>query len=100
MNGEAADRGGDCLGYAMDSSANVRNFVTSKIMRNATPLKPRTRAKRTAAEVARWEKRRGEWVGTLEATLLFHRFFDHIPRAHLFANSRDAHLIFASQGVL
>jgi AraC-like DNA-binding protein len=75
-------------------------FVTTKIMRNATPLKPRERVVRTAAEVAGWKKRRAKWVAMLEPTLLFHRLFDHIPGAYFFAKSRDGHLMFASRGML
>jgi AraC-like DNA-binding protein len=75
-------------------------FVTTKVMRNATPLKPRERSARSAAEVARWKKERDVWVGSLEPALLFHRLFDHIPGAHFFAKRRDGRLMFASRGLL
>jgi AraC-like DNA-binding protein len=79
---------------------NLRIVATIRIMRNATPLKPRDRPARTAAEVARWKKARTTWVDSLDPALQFHRLFDHIPGAHFFAKRRDGHLMFASRGLL
>lgn len=87
-------------GDGLQINANARMVVTTKIMRNATPLKPRERPTRSAAEIAQWKKRRAAWVDKLEPTLLFHRLFDHIPGAHFFAKSREGHLMFASRGLL
>ena len=69
-------------------------------MRNATPLKPRQRPQRSATEVARWKKRRADWVAGLEPTSLFHRLFDHVPGVHFFAKDKDGRLMFASRGLL
>jgi AraC-like DNA-binding protein len=70
------------------------------MMRNATPLKPRERARRPAAEVARWRKERDAWMAELEPTLLFQRLFDHIPGLYFFAKNKAGHLMFASRGLL
>jgi len=69
-------------------------------MRNTTPLKPRERPLRNASEVARWRKRRSEWVAGLEPASLFHRLFDHVPGVHFFAKDKDGRLMFASRGLL
>lgn len=69
-------------------------------MRNATPLKPRERPRRTAAEITRWRKQRAEWMAMLEPTLLFQRLFDHIPGVYFFAKNKAGHLMFASQGLM
>ncbi len=70
------------------------------MMRNATPLKPRARPKRSGAEVNRWRKRREEWMASLESSLLFQRLFDHIPGLYFFAKDRSGNLMFASKGLL
>ncbi|MCB1208884.1 MAG: helix-turn-helix domain-containing protein [Verrucomicrobiales bacterium] len=70
------------------------------MMRNTTPLKPRERPLRNATEVARWRKRRAEWVAGLEPGSLFHRLFDHVPGVHFFAKDKDGRLMFASRGLL
>lgn len=70
------------------------------MMRNATPLKPRTRGPVAAAEIARWKKKRAAWVAGLEPSSLFHRLFDHVPGVHFFAKNRDGRLMFASRGLL
>jgi hypothetical protein len=43
---------------------------TTKMMRNATPLKPRARPKRTGAEVNRWRQRREEWMAFVKGQTL------------------------------
>ncbi|MFM7607236.1 MAG: helix-turn-helix domain-containing protein [Prosthecobacter sp.] len=70
------------------------------MMRNATPLKPRERTRRTAAEIERWRRRRQAWVAALEPASLFHRLFDHLPGVHFFAKDKDGRLMFASRGLL
>lgn len=70
------------------------------MMRNATPLKPRARPKRSGAEVNRWRQRREEWMASLESSLLFQRLFDHIPGLYFFAKDRSGNLMFASKGLL
>ena len=70
------------------------------MMRNATPLKPRVRSKRSAAEIARWRKQRSAWMASLEPTLLFQRLFDHIPGVYFFAKNKAGHLMFASEGLM
>ncbi|MGV3662195.1 MAG: helix-turn-helix domain-containing protein [Prosthecobacter sp.] len=70
------------------------------MMRNATPLKPRTRGPVAAAEITRWKKQRVAWVAGLEPTSLFHRLFDHVPGVHFFAKNKDGRLMFASRGLL
>ncbi len=72
----------------------------TKMIRNATPLKPRDRLQRSAAEIARWQKERVTWMATLEPTLLFQRLFDHIPGVYFFAKNKTGHLMFASDGLL
>lgn len=69
-------------------------------MRNATPLKPRARPLRSAAEITRWRKQRREWVAALEPESLFHRLFDRIPGVYFFAKNREGRLMFASQGLM
>ncbi len=69
-------------------------------MRNATPLKPRERSRRTATEINRWRKERKAWMASLEPTLLFQRLFDHIPGVYFFAKNRRGQLMFASQGLM
>jgi AraC-like DNA-binding protein len=69
-------------------------------MRNAPPLKPLERPKRSAAEVSRWRRERDGWMSGLEPTLLFQRLFDHLPGVHFFAKNKAGHLMFASQGLL
>ena len=69
-------------------------------MRNAPPLKPLERPKRSAAEVSRWRGERDLWMGGLEPALLFQRLFDHLPGVHFFAKNKSGHLMFASQGLL
>lgn len=68
--------------------------------RNPTPLKPRERLRRSAAEIARWRKARDVWMTSLEPASLFQRLFDHLPGVYFFAKNRDGHLMFASQGLL
>lgn len=70
------------------------------MMRNATPLKPRERARRPTAEIGRWKRRREAWVAALEPASLFHRLFDHLPGVHFFAKDKDGRLMFASRGLL
>ena len=74
--------------------------VTTKMMRNATPLRPRQRPKRPAAEIARWRKARAAWMASLEPALLFQRLFDHIPGVYFFAKNKTGHLMFSSDGLL
>lgn len=69
-------------------------------MRNATPLKPLKRQKRSASEVSRWRKTRDSWMASLEPSLLFQRLFDHLPGVYFFAKDRQGHLLLASQGLL
>ncbi|MBV6500172.1 MAG: HTH-type transcriptional activator RhaS [Prosthecobacter sp.] len=68
--------------------------------RPASPLKPRERPRRSAAEIMRWKKAREDWMASLAPTGLFHRLFDHIPGVYFFAKNRTGHLMFASQGLL
>jgi AraC-like DNA-binding protein len=70
------------------------------MMRNATPLKPRERLRRSAAEIGRWKTSRAKWVAALEPTAHFQRLFDHIPGVYFFAKNKAGHLMFASQGLL
>lgn len=70
------------------------------MMRNATPLKPRERLQRSAAEIMRWKKEREAWMATLEPTRLFQRLFDHIPGVYFFAKNKSGYLMFASQGLM
>uniref|UniRef100_UPI003783A20E AraC family transcriptional regulator n=1 Tax=Prosthecobacter sp. TaxID=1965333 RepID=UPI003783A20E len=70
------------------------------MMRNATPLKPRERPQRPAAEIARWRRDRNAWMAALEPTLLFQRLFDHIPGVYFFAKNKTGHLMFAGKGLL
>jgi len=69
-------------------------------MRNATPLKPCARKKRSPAEVARWRRRRAQWIAGMEPASLFHRIFDHIPGVFFFAKDRQGHTMFASRRIL
>lgn len=69
-------------------------------MRNATPLKPRERPKRPAAEISRWRREREAWMAALEPAMLFQRLFDHIPGVYFFAKNKTGHLMFASAGLL
>lgn len=68
-------------------------------MGNASPLQPRHRQERPAAEVRRWVKRREAWVASIDPASHFHRLFDRIPGLHFFAKDRDGHLMFASRGL-
>lgn len=70
------------------------------MMRNTTPLKPRERPRRSAAEIARWRRERDRWVTSLEPALLFQRLFDHIPDVYFFAKNKAGHLMFASRGLM
>ncbi|WP_395716016.1 helix-turn-helix domain-containing protein [Prosthecobacter sp.] len=69
------------------------------MMRNATPLKPLDRPRRTRAVIERWKRERERWMAALEPTTLFQRLFDHIPGVYFFAKNRDGHLMFASEGL-
>ena len=51
-------------------------------------------------EIASWRRRRDEWMGALEPTLLFQKLFDHIPGVYFFAKEGDGHLMFASRGLM
>lgn len=73
---------------------------TTKIMRYATPLKPRERRPRPAREVRRWKARRDAWFATLDPTCAFQRLFDHVPGVAFFAKDREGHLMFASRSLL
>lgn len=75
-------------------------LVTTKMMRNATPLKPRERPRRKAGEIARWRRERAAWVAGLEPAGMFQRLFDHVPGLHFFAKNREGRLMFASEGLL
>jgi AraC-like DNA-binding protein len=75
------------------------SFVATKAMGNPTPLKPRTRRPRSAAEVGRWETAREAWVASLDPAFHFPRLFDHLPGLHFFAKDRAGHLMFASRGL-
>lgn len=68
-------------------------------MRYATPLKPRPRAPRAAAEIRRWQAQRRRWLEAVGPDAGLHRLFDHIPGVHFFAKNRDGHLMFASEGL-
>lgn len=74
-------------------------IVTTKMMRNATLLKPRPQQQRPASVIRRWERERRQWLAGLEPSSLFHRLFDHIPGVYFFAKNRDGHLMFASEGL-
>lgn len=84
----------------MQFKARPPMLVTTKMMRNATPLKPRERPRRSAAEIARWKKERARWMAGLEPSLLFQKLFDHIPGVYFFAKNQSGHLMFASAGLL
>lgn len=75
-------------------------IVTTKMMRNATALKPRVRSRRTAREIADWRHARLVWMSSIEPTQLFHRLFDHLPGVYFFAKDGDGHLMFASEGLM
>jgi AraC-like DNA-binding protein len=81
------------------SKAKPDILVTTKMMRNATPLKPLDRPPRTQAVIRRWKKAREQWLAALEPASLFHRLFDHIPGVYFFAKDREGHLMFASEGL-
>ncbi len=72
-------------------------IVTTKMMRNATILKPRVLYRRPPQEIKKWEKVRSDWLATLRPDSLFHRLFDHIPDVYFFAKNRQGHLMFASR---
>jgi len=74
-------------------------LVTTKMMRNATPLKPLDRPRRTRTVIERWKRERARWVAALEPTALFQRLFDHIPGVYFFAKDSEGHLMFASEGL-
>ena len=78
---------------------NLRIIVTTKMMLNATLLKPRPLRQRSAAEIKRWQQERHRWLGTLAPGSLFHPLFDHIPGVYFFAKNREGHLMFASEGL-
>ena len=67
--------------------------------RNATPLKPLDRPRRSAAEIGRWRRERERWLGALAPAGLFHRLFDHVPGVYFFAKNREGRLMFASEGL-
>ena len=69
------------------------------MMRNATPLKPLDRPRRTGTVIERWKRERERWMAALEPTGMFQRLFDHIPGVYFFAKNRDGHLMFASAGL-
>lgn len=69
------------------------------MMRNATPLKPLDRPRRTRAVIDRWKRERERWMAALEPTALFQRLFDHIPGVYFFAKNCDGRLMFASEGL-
>jgi len=69
-------------------------------MRKTTPLRPRDRKQRSAAEVARWRRRRAQWLAGIEPASLFHRLFDHIPGVFFFAKDSTGHTMFASRRIL
>lgn len=77
----------------------LRKLAATKTMGNASPLKPRDRADRSAAELRRWERRRNAWVAAIGPASHFHRLFDRLPDLHFFAKDRDGHLMFASRGL-
>lgn len=76
-----------------------RIIVTTKMMRNATLLKPRPLQRRSLTVIKRWQQERQRWLGTLAPTSLFHQLFDHIPGVYFFAKNREGHLMFASEGL-
>jgi AraC-like DNA-binding protein len=75
------------------------NFVATKAMGNATPLKPLGRRERSAPEIRRWQRRRDSWIASIAPSCHFHRIFDHLPGLHFFAKDREGHLMFASRGL-
>lgn len=74
-------------------------IVTTKMMRNATLLKPRELTPRPKSVTDRWRRERDRWVTVLAPASLFHRLFDHIPGVFFFAKNRDGHIMFASEGL-
>lgn len=74
-------------------------IVTTKMMRNATLLKPRELTPRPKSVTDRWRRERDRWVTALAPASLFHRLFDHIPGVFFFAKNRDGHIMFASEGL-
>ena len=68
-------------------------------MRNATPLKPLDRQKRSAAVIRKWQQTRRNWMASLEPSAHFHLLFDHIPGVFFFAKDREGRLMFASEGL-
>ena len=83
----------------LHSMANPRILVTTKMRRNATPLKPLDRPSRSPAEIGRWRRERERWLGALAPAGLFHRLFDHVPGVYFFAKNREGRLMFASEGL-
>lgn len=78
---------------------NLRIIVTTKMMRNATLLKPRSLQRRPAVVIKRWRQQRTRWLATLAPHSLFHRLFDHIPGVYFFAKDRQGHLMVTSEGL-
>ncbi|WP_208300269.1 AraC family transcriptional regulator [Prosthecobacter fusiformis] len=74
-------------------------IVTTKMMRNATLLKPRALSQRPASVIRHWQRERDRWAATLAPAALFHPLFDHIPGVYFFAKNRQGHLMFASEGL-
>ena len=79
--------------------AAARHAGGATTMRYATPLKPRPRAPRAAAEIRRWQAERRRWLEAVGPDAGLHRLFDHIPGVHFFAKNRAGHLMFASEGL-
>lgn len=69
-------------------------------MRNATPLKPRTRTIRQPAEIKEWLEARDLWFSQLDPSRQFQSLFDHIPGVYFFAKNEAGRLMFASRGLL
>jgi AraC-like DNA-binding protein len=69
-------------------------------MRNASPLKPRTRSTRRPAEIAGWLEERDRWFSQLDPSQQFQSLFDHIPGVYFFAKNEVGRLMFASKGLL
>ena len=69
-------------------------------MRNATPLKPCVRKKRSPYEIAQWRRRRAQWIAGMEPASLFQGIFDHIPGVFFFAKDKQGHTMFSSRRIL
>lgn len=74
-------------------------MVTTKIMRNATSLKPLQRPERKPAVIAEWKRQRQAWLAAIDPADHIHRLFDHIPGVYFFAKNQDGRLMFASEGL-